>query len=164
MDVKEFVDSRNRELSEFDKSYKFLKQSYSTSLAAAIQEQDPSKQQELIQQVLQVNSEMVESLREILSKLNQGQDSFNPKTLDELTADLIKYQKDYAEIEKTKDKVQTLKLIQANNTKKLQEATTMYYVYIVALIVLVFLITYLVFKTSFTSVIQQVTQPLIPQA
>lgn len=164
MDVKEFVDSRNRELDDFNKTYTFLKQSYSTSLAAAIQEQDPAKQQDLIQQVLQVNSEMVGSLREILSKLNQGQDSFNPKTLDELTADLIKYQKDYAEIEKTKDKVQTLKLIQSETTKKLQEATTMYYVYIVALIVLVFLITYLVFKTSFTSVIQQVTQPLTLQA
>lgn len=160
MDVKKFVDSRKLDLDDFNKSYTFLREQYSTSLAAAIQEQDSAKQQALIQQVIQANTAMAESIREILSKLNQGQNSFDPATIDKLTADLIQYQKDYAEIERTKDKVSTLKMIHATKTKKVDEAYTMYYVYLIALVGLVLLISYLVFSTALSQSFRAVTAAL----
>ena len=167
MDVKHFVDSRNSDLEDFNKAYTFLRQEYSTALSSAILEQDPAKQQALIQQVIQANVAMAEAIHEILSKLNQGQNSFDPATIDKLTADLIQYQKDYAEIERTKDKVATLKMIQATNTKKVEQAYTMYYVYLIALVGLVLLISYLVFSTalasSFTAVTAALPQLPVPQ-
>jgi len=115
MDVKEFQDSRNSELDVFSKQYSFLKQQYSSTLSSAIQESDPAKQQELIQQVQQLNTQMADEIRTILNTLNKGAQGFDPKTLDDLTADLIQYQKDYAEIERTKDRVNTLKLIHTSS-------------------------------------------------
>ena len=160
MDVKQFVDSRKLDLDEFNKEYTFLREQYSTALSAAIVEQDPAKQQELIQQVIQANTAMAEAIREILSKLNQGQNSFDPQTIDKLTADLIQYQKDYAEIERTKDKVATLKMIQATNTKKVEQAYMMYYVYLIALVGLVLLISYLVFSTALSQSFKAATAAL----
>lgn len=162
MDVKQFVDSRKLDLDDFNKSYTFLREQYSTALSAAILEQDPAKQQELIQQVIQANTAMAEAIREILSKLNQGQNSFDPQTIDKLTADLIQYQKDYAEIERTKDKVTTLKMIQATNLKKIDQAYMMYYVYLIALVGLVLVISYLVFSTALSSSFKAATAT-IPQ-
>lgn len=163
MDVQKFMDSRNKELDDFQKNYTFLRQEYNSTLSSAIQEQDPAQQQALIQQVLQLNSSMVEALREILNILNRGQDSFDPTTIDKLTAELIQYQKEYAEIEKTKDKVGTLKLIRASTSQKLKEATTMYYVYVSVLIILCFVIAYLVIRTGWVAqVTQTVTQVITP--
>jgi small-conductance mechanosensitive channel len=78
--------------------------------------------------------------------LNKGTEVFDPKTLDSLTADLIKYQKDYAEIEKTKDRVNTLKLIHAGTLKDLESATYWYYIYIAILIILCIIVAFQVWK------------------
>lgn len=164
MEVQEFVDSRKKELEDFQKNYTFLRQEYSSVLSSAIQEQDSAQQQTLIQQVLQINSSMVEAIREILKVLNRGQDSFDPVTIDKLTADLIQYQKDYAEIEQTKDKVGTLKMIIAEKSKNLKDATTMYYVYLAILIVLCFVVAYLVIRTGWVSqVTSTATRMIIPR-
>ena len=123
MEVREFQDSRKAELDDFQKQYTSLKEQYSSTLSSAINETDPEKQQELIGQVQQLNSQIAEEVRGILGVLNKGTEVFDPKTLDSLTDDLIKYQKDYAEIEKTKDRVNTLKLIHAGTLKDLEGAT-----------------------------------------
>ena len=148
MDVQKFRDSREAELSDFQKQYNFLKTQYSSTLSSAIQETDPEKQQQLIQQVLTVNTNMAGELRDILSKLNQGAKGFDPKELNELTKELIQYQKDYEEIEQSKDKVNTLKLIKAGSQQKLGTAMTMYHVYIAILVVLAFIVAYFVFRTE----------------
>ena len=41
MDIKEFTDSRNTQLADFQKQYAYLKSEYSTAVSAAIQESDP---------------------------------------------------------------------------------------------------------------------------
>ena len=148
MDVQKFRDSRAAELSDFKKQYNFLKTEYSSALSSAIQESDAEKQQALIQQVLTLNSNMSSELRDILSKLNQGAQGFDPKELDDLTKELIQYQKDYQEIEQSKDKVNTLKMIQSGAQTKLVTATNMYYVYVAILIGLSFVVIYLVFRTE----------------
>lgn len=149
MEVKEFRDSRKIELDEFQKKYTFLKKEYSKTLSRAIQEKDSSVQDQLITQVKQINSQLVEEIRLILSVLNKGSDKFEPKTLDDLTNDLIKYQKEYAELEKTRDKVNTLKLIKTNTLEKLNSETWSFYFYISVLVLLCFFIVFLIIQSSF---------------
>jgi hypothetical protein len=148
MDIQKFRDSREEELNAFQKQYDFLKKEYSSVLMSAIKESDPAQQQELIQQVLTINSSMASELRDIIAKLNQGAKGFNPRELNDLTNDLIQYQKDYKEIEQSKDKVNTLKRIRESNETKLKTATTLYNIYIAVFIALSFIVAYLVYKTE----------------
>jgi len=151
MEVKEFRDSREAELSAFQKKYEFLKQEYSSALSRAIQEKDGSKQEALITQVKQANKQLIDEIRDILAILNKGKTSFDYKTLDELTDDLIKYQAEYQEIEKTNDRVNTLKLIKSNTLNKLDSQTWSYYLYIALLILLCFYIVYLIISASWST-------------
>jgi hypothetical protein len=148
MDVKKFQDSRNSELDSFKKQYDFLKKEYSDALMSAIKETDPSQQLILIGRVQEINGNLAKELHSIINVLNKGSTGFDAKELDDLTADLIKYQKDYAEIEKSKDKVATLKLIRERTAEKLKTATFMYYVYIAVLVALSFYVGYLVLTTT----------------
>ena len=150
MEVKKFQDSRNTELTSFQKQYVFLKSEYAQTLESALREPDVAEQQTLITRIQQINSQLTEELHAILSKLNQGSVGFDPKQMDELTTDLIQYQKDYAEIERSKDRVNTLKKIHATTSENLSSATFMYYLYIAILLVLCFYVSYLVLKTSWS--------------
>jgi len=156
MDVKKFQDSRDAELIEFKKQYQFLKSEYSAALSSAIQEPEPSQQLMLIQRVQQINAQLAEELRGIISILNRGTSKFEPKELDDLTNDLIQYQKEYAEIEKSKDKVDTLKRISETTSQKLDNATFMYYVYIAALLILALYAAYLVLTTSWAQSLRSI--------
>ena len=164
MDIKQFQDSRNAKLADFEKGYNFLKAQYSSSLLAAIQETDPAAQQQLISTVLNVNSELSNSLREVLGDLNKGDPTFSSTTLNDLTNDLIEYQKQYHEITQRKDKLQTMKLIYASNRDKLETATNMYNIYLGGLVLLIFLIIFLIIRTSWTgnivSTVQSIAAPL----
>jgi hypothetical protein len=164
MDIKQFQDSRTSKLDDFSKGYNFLKTQYSTSLLAAIQETDPAAQQQLISTVLEINSELSSSLRGILGDLNKGDPTFDPTTINDLTSDLIEYQKQYHEITQRKDKLQTIKLIYASNRDKLSTATNMYNIYLGGLILLIFLIIFLIIRTSWTgnlvSTVQSIAAPL----
>ena len=151
MEIKEFQESRNSKLEEFQKEYNFLKTQYSSTLLAAIQEPDPEAQQKLVSTVLQLNSELSNQVRGILTELNQGSGSFDPKTLDDLTNDLIEYQKQYHEIQTNKDRLQTLKIIYSTNKEKLKETEFMYNMYVAALIILTFVAIYLVMRTNSVS-------------
>jgi hypothetical protein len=153
MDIKEFSDSRNAQLAAFQKQYTYLKSQYSTAVLAAIQETDPEKQQALIQQILAVNQELSSQLKEILGLLNKGSDSFDSKTLSDLTSDLISYEKEFQEMQASNDKVTTLKRIQATNSNNLGSAQTMYNIYLGVLIFLCVVLSYLVIKSSWTQTI-----------
>lgn len=147
MEVQKFRDSRDAELEAFKKQYTFLKTSYLSTLSSAIRESDPAAQQELVQQVLQLNSTMTEELRTILSKLNQGT-GFDPKELNDLTKELIEYQKEYAEIEKSQDRVNTLKKIRQTTSDKVNSMNTMYTVYVIILSALAIVVAVLIMKTE----------------
>ncbi len=156
MDVKKFQDSRNSELDSFKKQYQFLKKEYSGALSSAVNETDPAQQQILISRVQQVNGQLAEELHGIIHVLHKGSAGFEAKELDDLTADLIKYQKDYAEIEKSKDRVATLKLIRDRTADNLNTATFMYYVYVAILVVLSFYVGYLVLTTTWSQTFSRI--------
>ena len=150
MEVKEFQDSRKAELDSFKKQYQFLKKEYSDALMSAIKEKSPDKQHALIQQVQQANTNLTSELHGIIGMLNKGSKGFDSKELDDLTNDLINYQKEYAEIEKSNDKVNTLKAILNTTKANLKNATYLYYIYIAVLIFLAFYIGYLVLRTTWS--------------
>jgi len=164
MDIKQFQDSRDAKLADFQKSYNFLKTQYSTALLAAIQETDPASQQQMISTVLDINSELSNLLREVLGDLNKGDTTFSPTTINDLTTDLIEYQKQYQEITQRKDKLQTMKLIYASNRDKLETAKNMYNMYLGGLILLIFVIIFLIIRTSWTgnivSTVKSIAAPL----
>lgn len=151
MDVKTFQDARKSDLDNFQKQYKVLKDEYSKALAAAIEEPDVVKRQDYIKRVLDANARMSEEIRSMVAAMTRGKDGFDQKDLDDLEKDLIEYQKEYAEIEKSKDKVNTLKMIKDTTAKNLGSASTTYYVLIGAFLFLCLVSVFLVFKTSFVT-------------
>lgn len=161
MDVKEFQNTRQNMLDEFNKDYAEFKRFYSQTLLAAIQETDPAKQDELIRQVLVANSAMTELIREMLTNMNKSQDGFDPKTLDELTNDLVQYQKQYQDIQQNKDRYNTLKLIYGENKQRLDSATTMFYVYLIALVLLCIVIVFLIIRAGWMQSLYQSTVALV---
>lgn len=156
MEIKEFENERNEKIAEFQKSYNFLKTQYSSTLLAAIQEKDPAQQQKLVSQVLQINSDLSEAIREIVSQITKGTDTISSTTLDKLTQDLIDYQKQYQDIQDTKNKVETLKRIYATDKKKINDISLMYNIYLFALIVVIFIIIFLIIRMPISSAIQSV--------
>lgn len=161
MDIKNFQDRRNQKLLDFEKRFDFLKQEYTNALNMTLLEEDPKNQPILVSRVQQLNTQMTDELREIITELTKQQEQEG--SIDDLTKQLIQYQKDYAEIQQSQDKLTTLKLIKNSNSQTLSEAQTMYWVYLIALILLTFLIIFNVFKVSLSSSIDTIKQTLIPQ-
>jgi len=161
MDIKNFQDRRNQKLLDFNERFDFLKQEYTQTLNMALLEEDPIKQPILVSRIQQLNTQMTDELREIIKELTKQQDKEG--SIDDLTKQLIQYQKDYAEIQQSQDKLTTLKLIKNSNSQTLNEAQTMYWVYLGGLILLTFLIIFNVFKVSISSSIETIKQTLIPQ-
>jgi DNA repair exonuclease SbcCD ATPase subunit len=161
MDIKNFQDRRNQKLLDFNERFDFLKQEYTQTLNMSLLEEDPIKQPILVSRIQQLNTQMTDELREIITELTKQQDQEG--SIDDLTKQLIQYQKDYAEIQQSQDKLTTLKLIKNSNSQTLSEAQTMYWVYLSGLILLTFLIIFNVFKVSISSSIETIKQTLIPQ-
>lgn len=157
MEIKQFEDSRAKDLDAFNTRFTFLKQEYSVALNSAIAEADPAAQTELISRIQQLNSQMTEELRGMITILSKSPDQ---KNIDDLTEELIQYQKDYAEIQQSQDKLTTLKLIKNSTKETLVKAQYTYWIYLGLLIFLCFVVAYQVFKVSISSVVQGVTQSL----
>ena len=152
MDIKKFQDARSTKLSSFEKQYTSLKKQYSDTLTSAINETDSAKRDPLVQKVLSLNTEMSSAVKDIMSSSNEGTEKFNPKILSDLTNDLIQYQKEYNEIQESKDKLETLKVIKNTTTDNLSSAEWMYNFYLFALIALILLVIYLVLVTPSQSI------------
>jgi len=162
MDVKKFQDLRSTKISNFEKQYTSLKSQYSSALAAAINETDLTKRQPLVQKVLSINGEISAAVKDIMSSLNEGTEKFSPKTLTDLTNDLIQYQKEYNDIAESKDKLQTLKIIQNTTNDNLSSAEWMYNFYLFGLIALIFFVIYLVFSTPSQNIFSTIAATVSP--
>ena len=146
-----FEDSRKTDLQNFQTQYASLKAQYATAISAAIQENDPASQNNLIEKVLTVNQNLTSAIRGIIIQLSQGTDKIDTATMDSLTADLIKYQQDYQSLKTSIDKLKTLKMIQATITNKLNAAIWSYTMYLAALCLLCLVIIMLAIRASWTT-------------
>lgn len=152
MDVKKFQDSRDSTLKTFQTKFNELQTTYNSTIQSAIQETDPAKQNDLVEQVLSLNAEMSGELKDILATLSTNT-KFNPATLNELTQKLIEYQKQYDEINKGKDRVQTLQMILTSTRKKLHDTIWMYNFYLAALLILICVIIFMIIRTSISAAV-----------
>jgi hypothetical protein len=158
MDIQLFDDARKTDLQNFQTQYTALKTQYSTTISAAIQEQNPASQNTLIEKVLATNKNLSEAIRGILTSLNKGTTEIDTVTVDKLTADLIRYQKDYQTLKSSMDKLQTLKMIQATTSGNLSDAISAYNVYIIALCILCLVVIMLAVRASWTTnIVEEVT-------
>ena len=151
MDVKAFEKERASKLNDYKKEYEFMKRDYLTTVDAAIQEGDPKEQNDLIQKVLSINSELSEYLRTVIGDLNKGQDSINSTTVNELNAELVKYQQEFQAVKASQDKLTTLKKIQATNSGLADTAINTYYIYLTIIGILVLICVYFTISTAWTT-------------
>lgn len=163
MDVKQFLDSRNTTFDAFMKKYDYLKSEYSKALSSAITATDTQSRVELISRVQTLNTDLSQELRDILTDISKGVDTFNPTTIDQLTQQLIQYQKDHQALDQSQDKLKTLKMIKYTSQSRLKEVTTMYGIYVLLLCVFSVLVVILVMRTTITKTVAAVIQTATPQ-
>jgi hypothetical protein len=164
MDLVAFQDSRQTDLQNFQTQYAQLKSQYSTAVTAAIQEPDTTAQNNLIQRVLALNQNMTEQIRGILGILSKGTTDIDTATMDSLTEDLIKYQRQYSDLKKSMDKLQTLKMIQTTTQSNLAMAMTTYNIYLVALCILCLAVIMLGIRAAWTTSLVTTVKDGITQA
>jgi len=155
MDVKKFQDSRELTLKTFQTKFNDIQTTYRSTIQAAIQEIDPAKQNDLVEQVLSLNAEMSSELKEILATMNTDT-KFSPAILNELTQKLIEYQKQYDEINKGKDRIQTLQMILTTTRKKLHDTIWMYNFYLAALLILICVIIFMIIRNSVSAAVSSI--------
>ena len=124
-------------------------QEYKRLVLAAIKEKDSQKQQQLIQRILETNADISQDIRDELTKLHSKPSSVD--MIQNLTDQLLEYQKQYTDIQQSDDKVVTLRMIYADNKQKLEQAESMYNLYLIGILILCILIGVLVFNVAFKS-------------
>jgi hypothetical protein len=156
MDIIQYQKSRDAESALFQKEYDLLKVKYLSTLSAAAYEQDPQKQSQLVQQVLQINAELASEVRAFIAKTSNKQ-GYDESILTQISDDLTKYQNEYSEIKSSSDMVVTLQKILDGNTKKLEKVRAEYNIYLILLVLGIIILLYLIFQTPAESVLSTVT-------
>ena len=152
MDLIQYQKERDSELSDFEKKYSSQKQKYSQALTDAIYEKDPQKQGQLVQHILDVNSELASEVRAFVAKQHDGS-NYDPKAVSHLTDELIKYQSEYTKIKNTSDMITTLKMILEDDKSKVSDLKFQFNIFLGILILSIITIIFMIFKMSFTSMI-----------
>jgi hypothetical protein len=147
MDIVEFEKNRQLRLNDFVHDYDSLKLKYNSLLSDAVYETDPQKQAELLNSILQVNSELASEVRAFIAKSGDS----DPKTVDNLTNRLIELQKEYDDIKKSNDLAETAKRLHSQTKTTLDSTVTEYNIYLGAIIFAIFVILMLIFHTSISS-------------
>jgi len=154
MDIAQYQKYRASELAAFQKEYAEIKVKYTSSLTQAIYETDSTKQAELVKQVLSINSELAKHVRTFIQ---DSRGKFDPALITELTADIIRYQKEYEAIEKSSNKTNSLRSILNKEQDELSVLHKSFNIYIGIFLSLIAVVLILLFRTS----INQMTQLLM---
>jgi chromosome segregation ATPase len=137
MDIQKYQSDREQDLQTFKSEYDDLKALYINFLTQSVY--DSSK----VEQVLEVNKSLTDLVNQFIS---DSQTKFDTATIEQLTNDIINYQKEYEEIKTSQQKSKTLKIILNKENAKLQsiQSEFSYYLWIlfgciVILIILIFI-------------------------
>ena len=155
MDIQQYQKDRASELKSFKKDYDDLKVQYTSMLTRAIYEKDPDNQNELIKQVLDINTQLASHVRDFVGQANG---KFDPKTISDLTSEIVAYQKEYAEIKASTNKTEVLQRILARENDILSKIVSEFDIFFYLLLGLILVIVILIFMTP-----GPLSQPLIPQ-
>lgn len=146
MDINRYQVDRQQELERFQKNYADMKKQYSELLSKAITS-DPKIQSEVIRQVLSVNSNLAQHVRDFIQESGA---KFDPSMISKLTADIIKFQKEYEEIQKSDDKTRALDGILNKERNFLKDLHSQFNIFLGLLLAMIVVILGLIFKTSIT--------------
>jgi len=155
MDIQQYQKDRAAELKAFKKEYDVLKVQYTSVLTQAIYEKDPDAQNELIKQVLDINSQLAAHVRDFVGQANG---KFDPKTISDLTNEILAYQKEYEEIKSATNRTEVLQRVLSRENEKLNIIMGEFNIFFYMLLGMILLIVMLIFMTPGPS-----SQPLIPQ-
>jgi hypothetical protein len=156
MDIIAYQDQRDKELATFGREYTNLKELYESALASAIAEQDPVAQVNEIKRVLQLNGELASLFRAFIAKHGDTQ-GYNPVILRQISDDLAKYQNQYDEIQKSSDRVTTMKKIRDEDKEKLQGLKQEYNIYLGLILIAILIVLFLIFRTPSQSIISSIS-------
>jgi hypothetical protein len=144
MDIQQYQRDRDAELQQFKKEYTSLKVEYTRLLSKAIYEPDPKAQEDLVKQILEVNSQIATHVREFLGKPAK----FDPKTISDLTKDIVMYQTEYSEIKNAENRNKTFHSILNKETVKLTQLRSEFNIFLGCLLGGIVIIVILIFRTS----------------
>jgi hypothetical protein len=145
MDIVQYQKDRNSELAEFQKEYTDLKVEYTRLLTDAIYESDPEKQSALVDQILSVNSSLLKLVNDFIAS---AAGKYDPKTVADLTQDIINYQKEYTEIKDSKNKASSLQKVLSKQHKQLYNLKHEFNIMLMCLIFGLFVVLILIFTTT----------------
>jgi len=153
MDILKYQKDREQDLAAFERDYNQLKAQYSTYLTQAVHETDPKKQAGLVKQILGVNSSLAQHVREFISTSNG---KFNKELIAKLTEDIIRYQKEYQQIQNASNTTSTLQGILDQEKTDLNALYTKFDMWLYTLLGLIAVVILLLFRTS----IKQMTKAI----
>lgn len=130
-----------------------MKTQYTSRLTQAVYETDSGKQAELVKQVLSINSELAQHVRGFVQS---SRGKFDPALISELTADIIRYQKEFEAIEKSSDKSKALRGILNKEQEELSVLHKSFNMYLGIFLGLITLVLVLIFRTSITQMTQAI--------
>jgi hypothetical protein len=151
MDISQYQKDRASELKKFRKEYSDLKSTYSQLLTQAVYETDPGKQAELVKQILSTNSGLAQHVREFVQS---SRGKFDPALISELTADIIRYQKEFEAIQSASDKSAALQNILNREKIELNNLDSQFNIWLGILLGGIVIILVLIFKTSLSQLSQ----------
>lgn len=151
MDISQYQKDRASELKKFRKEYSDLKSTYSQLLTQAVYETDTGKQAGLVKQILSTNSGLAQHVREFVQS---SKGKFDPALISELTADIIRYQKEFDAIQSASDKSAALQNILNKEKIQLNELHSQFNIWLGVLLGGIVIILVLIFKTSLTQLSQ----------
>jgi DNA-directed RNA polymerase subunit F len=141
MDIKAYQIQRDADLKEFETQYSELKNKYTSALRSAVQA-DPQQQSQLINTILEINSNLASEVRAFVAKTG---DTYDPSEIQHLTDDLQKYQEEYTKIKQSQDMTETLKMVLNEDQDKIKNMRFQFNLYIALLgIGIVIILSYIV--------------------
>jgi hypothetical protein len=142
MDLQQNETDKNSELENFKKEYLNTNLIYNDLIEQTISESDGEKQTELVEKVLETNSELASLVREFIQN--------NKETnVDEIVKDLLKLQNDYMKIQQSNDHKITLDMILNENKNKISKLRWQHDILLILIGLAILVILYSVFMVSF---------------
>jgi hypothetical protein len=135
MDIKQYQLNREKDLQTFKSEYEDLKALYINFLTQAIY--DSSK----IEQVLDTNKSLSDLVQNFIG---ESQNKFDSETLNNLTDEIIQYQKEYKDLKSSQHKTKVLKTILNKENTRLTdiqtEFTQYFWIFLAGTVILIILI------------------------
>ncbi len=152
MNLRNFQSQRDQELVSFQKEYSELKTQYNTFLNQAVYEPNPEKQAELVKQILSINSGLAKHVRDFIQN---SREKFDHSLITKLTQDIIRYQKDFEQIQNSSDQAETLRDVLYKEKNELNALHTQFNIWLWVLLGSICLLLVLIFRTSIKQMLKQ---------